>query len=161
MLQSLADNTNSYAASHQPAQGDHTRKWRKTTTREMRAYLATYIYMGLHLEASIGDYWNSYEKNGPLYRLVSKYIGKNRWEQLDRFFHVLPPPHEMAEPSNLFEKLQPLSSTLQFSCKRYWKRGTYIAVDKSIQRFIGRSKETVNIPSKPQPEGFKIWILAN
>jgi hypothetical protein len=26
---------------------------------------------------------------------------------------------------------------------------------------MGRVAETVNIPSKPTPEGFKIWVLAN
>jgi len=26
---------------------------------------------------------------------------------------------------------------------------------------MGRAPEIVNIPSKPTPEGFKIWILAN
>ena len=26
---------------------------------------------------------------------------------------------------------------------------------------MGRASETVNIPSKPTPEGFKIWVLAN
>ena len=26
---------------------------------------------------------------------------------------------------------------------------------------MGRSKEIVNISSKPIPEGFKIWVLAN
>ena len=26
---------------------------------------------------------------------------------------------------------------------------------------MGRAKEIVNIPSKPIPEGFKIWVLAN
>ena len=30
-----------------------------------------------------------------------------------------------------------------------------------IQGFMGRSKEIVNIPSKPTPEGFKIWCLSN
>jgi len=39
--------------------------------------------------------------------------------------------------------------------------GTHLAVDESIQRFMGRASEIVNIPSKPTPEGFKIWILAN
>ena len=38
---------------------------------------------------------------------------------------------------------------------------THLAVDETIQRFMGRSKETVNIPSKPEPKGFKIWVLAN
>jgi hypothetical protein len=26
---------------------------------------------------------------------------------------------------------------------------------------MGRAPEIVNIPSKPTPEGFKIWVLAN
>ena len=26
---------------------------------------------------------------------------------------------------------------------------------------MGRSKDIVNIPSKPTPEGYKIWVLAN
>ena len=26
---------------------------------------------------------------------------------------------------------------------------------------MGRAKEIINIPIKPEPEGFKIWVLAN
>ena len=26
---------------------------------------------------------------------------------------------------------------------------------------MGRAPEIINIPSKPTPEGFKIWVLAN
>lgn len=36
IFQNFADNTNSYADSHQPTEGDHTRKWRPTIM-EMRA----------------------------------------------------------------------------------------------------------------------------
>ena len=39
--------------------------------------------------------------------------------------------------------------------------GAYLAVDKIIQRFTGRAREIVNIPSKPTLEGFKIQILGN
>ena len=45
--------------------------------------------------------------------------------------------------------------------KKYWKTETHLAVDETIQRFMGRAKEIVNIPTKPEPEGFKIWVLAN
>jgi len=45
--------------------------------------------------------------------------------------------------------------------KKYWQCGTHLAVDESIVRFTGRASEIVNIPTKPTPEGFKIWILAN
>ncbi len=109
------------------------------------------------------DCWKHDEKKGPLRRLVPKYIARNRWEQLDRFFHVspTPPPHEGAERQNFFEQLEPLSENPGFSFKRYWERGTHVAIDETIQRFTGRTEETVNIPSKPVPEGFKIRVLAN
>ena len=45
--------------------------------------------------------------------------------------------------------------------KKYWETGTHLAVDETIQRFMGRASEPVNLPSKPVPEGFKIWVLAN
>ena len=37
----------------------------------------------------------------------------------------------------------------------------HFAVDETIERFIGRTFKIVNIPSKPMPEGFKIWVLVN
>ena len=60
-----------------------------------------------------------------------------------------------------FEKLAPLNNILRTRFKKYWILGTHLSVDKSIQRFIDRSSEIVNIPSKPTPEGFKVWVLAN
>ena len=60
-----------------------------------------------------------------------------------------------------FDKLEPLNDTLRRLFKKYWKTGIYLAIDETIQRFIGRVKEIVNIPSKPILEGFKIWVLAN
>ena len=36
-----------------------------------------------------------------------------------------------------------------------------MTIDESIQRFLGRAYEIINIPSKPTPKGFKIWVLAN
>lgn len=53
VIQTLADNTNAYAESHQPPPTGHERKWKyPTTLGEMHAFLATYIYMGLHPEPS-------------------------------------------------------------------------------------------------------------
>ena len=54
-----------------------------------------------------------------------------------------------------------LSEHLRQTFKLYWTAETHLTVDESIQRFMDRASETVNIPSKPVPEGFKIWILAN
>ena len=118
--------------------------------------------MGLHVESSIGDYWNTEPIKGPIHDQVLRHISLKRWQQIDRFFHISK-PQQPGQPSNErpFAKLEPLSDTLRQAFKKYWKTGTHLAVDESIQRFMGRAKEIVNIPSKPTPEGFKIWILAN
>jgi transposase IS4-like protein len=41
------------------------------------------------------------------------------------------------------------------------KLGSDVAIDECIEGFEGRAKETVNIPSKPTPIGFKQWVLAS
>lgn len=43
---------------------------------------------------------------------------------------------------------------------KYWAPGSNLAVDEAICPFQGRAREKVNIPSKPTPEGFKRWTLA-
>lgn len=42
----------------------------------------------------------------------------------------------------------------------YFKLGPNVEVDEVIQRFHMRALEIVNIPHKPTPKGFKIWVLA-
>ena len=39
--------------------------------------------------------------------------------------------------------------------------GTHLNVDDTIERFMGRLADTVNIPSRPVLEGYKILVLAN
>ena len=160
ILELLVENTNKYAANHSShGQNDKpfARTWYDTTVPELRAFIATYIYMGVHNEPRIEQYWNTDGTKGPLHPLVREHISLKRWQQIDRFFHISEHPEE----EDVFQKVDPLSEHLRERFKLYWTAGTHLTVDESIQRFMGRASETVNIPSKPVPEGFKIWILAN
>ena len=38
---------------------------------------------------------------------------------------------------------------------------THLAINKTIAQFTSQAFKTVNIPTKPTLEGFKIWIVAN
>ena len=67
----------------------------------------------------------------------------------------------MAKQHPIFNKLEPLNDHLRQAFKQYWTPGTHLAVDETIQRFMGHATETVNIPSKPDTEGYMIWVLAN
>jgi len=64
-------------------------------------------------------------------------------------------------PYTTFDRVDELSEHLRILCRCYYKLGCHFAVDETIERFMGRAPEIVNIPSKPTPEGFKIWVLAN
>ena len=159
-LQVLVQHTNQYAFLHSRSDNPNARIWFPTTVKEFQAYLGVSIWMGLHIESSIPEFWNTDPLRGPIHEQVSKHISLKRWQQIDRYFHISE-PQQPGHSEAPFVKLEPLSETLRTAFKEHWKTGTHLAVDETIQRFMGRAKEIVNIPSKPTPEGFKIWVLAN
>ena len=157
-MERLKNHTNEFAAEHEAKnQAPHARPWYPTTIKELRAFLATYIYMGVSREANIKDYWNTDPSKGAIHLLVTRHISLVRWQQIDRFFRI----SAYSQKGNTFEKMDELSEHLRTQFKAHWEAGTHLTVDETIQRFQGRSEATVNIPSKPVPKGFKIWVLAN
>ena len=54
-----------------------------------------------------------------------------------------------------------LSEVLRERSFKYWAPSKHLCVDEAIARFTGRASELVIIKTKPTPEGFKIWCLAN
>ena len=162
ILQIIANHTNEYAELYNSPVTPYSRVWHPTTAKELKAFIGTYIWMGVHPETAIEDFWNTNPELGPIHEAVTKHISRNRWQQIDRFLHISKPVAPETTPRPItFENLEPLNEHLRMSFKKYWTAGTHLAVDETIQRFMGRSKETVNIPTKPEPEGFKIWVLAN
>ena len=157
----LAQNTNKYAELNPAPSTPYARPWRPTTIAELRAYIGVYIWMGVHPESSIESYWSTNSTKETIHYAVTKHISCNRWQQIDRFFHISAPRLAIKSKESTFDKLEPLSEHLREQFKKYWATGTHLAVDETIQRFMGRAKEIVNIPTKPEPEGFKIWVLAN
>ena len=158
-LQVLVQYTNEYAFLNPGPKGPKARVWFPTTVKEFKAYLGVSIWMRLHIESSIPEFWNSDPLKGPIHDQVLKHISLKRWQQIDRYFHISKP--QQSRHKTPFMKLEPLSETLRKAFKKYWKPDTHLAVDETIQRFMGRAREIVNIPSKPTPESFKIWVLAN
>ena len=92
-----------------------------------------------------------------LHILIIQHIVFVRWQQIDRFFHIF----EHFEKKNVYQKINHLSEHLRQSFKIYWIAKTHFIVDETIQRFMNRANETINIFSKSVSENFKIWILIN
>lgn len=164
LLKELVAHTNEYAKLHpiKKKNAIKIRPWTNTTTTELLAYFAVIIHMGIHIEPDIADYWKQTRRQGTKHFLVYEHISLVRFQQLDRMLHILKPkPTDDPRKEDPFDKVATLSEHVRQRFRLFWKPGTHLAVDEMITRFTGRAFEPVNIPSKPTPEGFKIWALAN
>ena len=122
-------------------------------------YPGSLIWMDCHPKPELEDYWCT-STQSPCHKALYTAIGRNQWQQINRYFHIWQPtdPTSHTSPD---QKAEYVVSCLQTSFMRYWHPGTYIAVDECIEPFFGRCSDTVNIPTKPTPIGFKIWCLAD
>src|SRR5271155_196791 len=140
--------------------------WKPVTSSDILAYFGILIYMGIHVEPYINDYWNTGDEDRPIHQLVRKTMSRYRWKQINRYFHIwdLASDQLFKRPDNKVrphEKVDPLWKLLSAPFQRYWKPGRDLAIDECIEAFTGRTADIVNIPTKPTPIGFKIWVLAD
>jgi len=137
--------------------------WKPVTSSEILAYLGILIYMGIYTTPNINDYWNT-KKPGPIHDSVRETMSRIRWTQIHRYFHIWDPTLDHSASNRTtrpHEKVDPLAKLLLAAFQRYWKPATNVAIDECIEGFTGRTSDTVNIPTKPTPIGFKIWVLAD
>jgi hypothetical protein len=134
------------------------RPWQDVTSNEILAYLGISIWMGCQRLKTIKEYWNTQPENGAVFDLIRQAMSLVRWEQIHRYFYI----SELGIPNLCpFNKMDQLSDLLRERFQQYMKPGSDVAIDECIESFEGRAKETVNIPSKPTPIGFKQWVLAS
>jgi Transposase IS4 len=135
------------------------RPWQLVNRTEILAYLGILIYMGLHIEPHPSDYWNT-QTGRPIHTPVRQTMSLKRWEQIHRYLHIWDISTQICRVQKPHEKAKQLAENLQKRFSTYWNPGTHVAVDECIEGFTGRTADTVNIPTKPTPIGYKIWVLA-
>ena len=74
ILQTIADHTNEYAQLYPGPVTPYSRVWEPTTAAELKAFLGAYIWMGVHPEAAVKDFWNINPELGPIHEAVTKHI---------------------------------------------------------------------------------------
>jgi len=119
--------------------------------------------MDCHPEPTKECYWDT-SNQSPHHQALSAAISKNQWDQINRYFHIWDPEDLKItdlKPATPDQKVQYIANCLHTSFKDHWHPSTHIAVDECIEPFFGRCSDTVNIPTKPTPIGFKIWCLAD
>jgi hypothetical protein len=86
----LAENTNK-SGPYWSKIGPRNRQalaWADTTVEELYAYLGILIYMGLHVENDIHQYWCVDSGNQPSHGPVRTAMARERWKQISRAFHI-------------------------------------------------------------------------
>ena len=190
ILDAIAEHTNQYArlpskdgkgkGREQSRDNFFKRPWHDTCRAELYGYIAIQIYMGIHPETAIHDYWNQ-DPDLPRHQLVIDCMSLVRFQQVERYFHLSPQENTQEntqesdtrsqkpsrpgskirrENETTFVKVHLLSEHLLFLFPTLFRPSTHLAVDEAIARFTGRSHHIINIPGKPTPEGYKMWVLA-
>ena len=165
IIDKLIEQTNAYTDEQQALEDEDApptrRKWIPTFREELYTYFGVLIHIGLTAESAIKNYQGDLDEDGYSH-IVKKYISKDRFQQLNRYIRATKPPPQDANPfESTFNRINNLSEHLQVLYRKLYNPSAHITINKTIQRFIGRASEIVNIPSKPTPKGFRIWVLAN
>src|SRR5438552_18241607 len=86
----LVENTNKSGPFHQIGpRNRQALEWKDTFVKELYAYLGILIYMGLHSENDIDQYWCIDVDNQPSHRPVRMSIACDRWKQISRVFYIV------------------------------------------------------------------------
>ncbi|KPM33877.1 hypothetical protein AK830_g12695 [Neonectria ditissima] len=136
--------------------------WKPTSVAELYVWLAILIYMQIHIEPAIEDYWkvSKPQKIEPSHP-VTKYISYDRFTQLSRHlrlfdFATIDQGPDMTFYGRTYSRVNAWSDHIQHTSTIFFLPGTSIAVDECMVRFLGRSLDTTTVPNKPTPTGFKV-----
>ena len=113
--------------------------------------------MNLHSETCIETFWNA-NRMKFIHEFVSKHIFLKRWQQINRFFHLV---STNTIHNNVFQKIDNFFEHLRTFFKLYWNIDTHLVVEEIIQRFMKKFSIIVNIFFKSESKNYKIWILIN
>jgi hypothetical protein len=128
---------------------------------EMAGFIGILIYAGTEAIKDMYSLWNTDEAS-PIHMLVQRAMSRRRWKKINKWFCLYAKGmHEKPGDKSPHQKVDAFSRYLQKKFMAYWIPGRNLAIDEAIVRFQGRASETVNIPTKPDPIGFKVWLLGD
>ena len=150
--------TNAHAEKRASADNSapNARLWTTLRPIELLHWLGGLFYMANHTERNRKAYWERSELGNA--HQLGQIMTEVRWDQIHRYLTFNPQPRTQNDP--WFSRVEPIASTIRQNCQNAVKASTWIAVDEAMAGYVGRTKHTVNLPSKPTPKGYKIWVLA-
>ncbi|KAK2005478.1 hypothetical protein LZ32DRAFT_633571 [Colletotrichum eremochloae] len=150
--------------------------WVPTSAEEIYLFVGILLYMGIHPESKISQYWSSsQEKEDPIHPFT-QFITRNQFQLLLRRIRIFnttlfnkdstsdrsqqqryqPRKNQMPK---VYRQVNQWSTHIQEVGDSFFQPSSHLTVNEAIVRFTGRSLETTTIPSKPTPVRYKVWVL--
>jgi hypothetical protein len=139
--------------------------WYNMTVKELKAFMAVKLYMGLKKLPQVRFYW---KKSEPfLYcHVIVQLFSRNRYYMLCKFLHItnlVDICHDRSSPDyDKMNKVKWLFNEIQDCCIEQWNLGQFITIDEMMVRYKGSyCPARQYMPKKPEKWGMKIWCLAD
>ena len=133
LFKTITTNSNQYAFQRRITSEERQRPWKDLIPEELRVFIGAMIYMGVHYEPQIEDYWNTNINRGPLHTIPS-HISLCRFEQIKRYLHISNSEEDIRQrresTDQWWYKLEPLASDLRRSFRRFYTLGSKVSIDK-------------------------------
>ena len=134
-------------------------KWTDTTAKEMQAYVALQIAMGINNKPEIPDYWSTYWLTAGKFCDV---MSRNRYQLLNTFLHFNDNIERRARGEEGYDPLFKVRTLMNCIDPRYlsaYAPDKELSIDESMIKFKGRIFFRQYLPAKPTKWGIKTFAL--
>ena len=81
--------------------------------------------------------------------------------QIKQILHISDPDMDTEDGSLWYCKVDPLFRYIRRASSRYYRPSDTVSVDEMMISFVGRSRHTVIVKTKPDPRGYLIYAVVD
>ncbi|KAI4474704.1 hypothetical protein M0802_015485 [Mischocyttarus mexicanus] len=137
-----------------------TLTWKKTTIKELRAFIAVLLEMGITRRPTIFSYWSQNHRHIPWF---GQMFSRNRFQLLLKFFHTVDNSKLPARDYSEYDptaKFEPVVAHANKIFKFHYSPYQHLSVDESLVGTKSRSALTQYLSNKKHHKwGIKFWML--
>ncbi|CAL7933000.1 unnamed protein product [Xylocopa violacea] len=146
-----------------PANRSTTLTWKKTTIKELRAFIAVLLEMEITRRPTFFSYWSRNHRYIPWF---GQMFSRNRFQLLRKFFHTVDNSTLPARDNNEYDptaKFEPVVvAHTHRKFKFHYSPNQHLTVDELLVGTKSRSALTQYLPNKKHYKwGIKFWMLAD
>ena len=133
--------------------------WTDTSVKEIQAYVALQIAMGINNRPEIPDYWSTYWLTAGKFNDV---MPRNRYQLLNAFLHFNNNDLRIARGEEGYDplfKVRPLINIIDPRYLSAYAPDKELSIDESMIKFKGRIFFRQYLPAKPTKWGIKTFAL--